>query len=158
MTRTIKTGLLFLALLLAAPSAGAEGLLTHDRIMAMFSAIESAVHKKDADGVVQHFASDSVIRLIMPPAAGGQTLELSVPQYKSMLRDGWAMAEASSYAVQDIKVQISKDQRSARVTDTTVETMKVQGQTISSRTQEEFSVKLIGGEPRVTELTGRVQM
>ncbi len=158
MTRATRIGLLLLTLLLAAPAARADSLLTHERIMGMFNAIERAVQRKDADGVVQHFAPGSVIRLVMPPAAGGQTVEMSVPQYKAMLTQGWAIGGASSYAVEDIQIQISEDGRSAKVTDTTVETMTVEGRTLSSRTREEFSVELIDGKARVTELTGRVQM
>jgi hypothetical protein len=107
---------------------------------------------------VRHFAPDAVIRLVMPPSAGGQTLEMGVADYARMLEDGWAMAGDSSYAVEDIVIEISADGRSAEVSDTTVESMRVQGRTISSRTRERFSVEARGGKLVVTRLTGQVQL
>lgn len=152
------TGLLLLACAFAVPAAHAESPLTEARVMATFDQIETAVRAKDVSGVVRHFAPDAIIRLVMPPAAGGQTLELSVADYARMLQDGWAMAADSTYAVENIVIEISADGRSAEVSDTTVESMKVQGRTISSRTQERFSVESRSGSPVITRLTGEVQM
>lgn len=157
--RTLKTaGLLVLACALLAPAARADQAVTEARIRGLFAQIESAVRSKDANGVVRHFAPDAVIRLVMPPAAGGQTLELGVQQYARMLEDGWAMAGDSTYAVEDVVIRISPDGRTARVSDTTVESMNVQGRTISSRTREHFAVEARGSRLVVTELTGEVQM
>lgn len=152
------TGLLLLACAFLVPPAQAQTPLTEARVVATLDQIESAVRDKDVSGVVRHFAPDASIRLVMPPSAGGQILELSVAEYAKLLRDGWAMAAESTYAVEDIQIEISADGRSAEVSDTTVETMKVQGQTLSSRTRERFSVESRGGRLLITRLTGQVEM
>jgi ketosteroid isomerase-like protein len=144
--------------MLAAPVAGAEAPLTEARIRSLCGEIESAVRRKDAQGVVRHFARDAVIRLVMPLSAGGQALELTVEDYARMLEDGWAMAGDSTYAVEDVVIAIGPDGRSAEVSDTTVESVKVQGRTLSSRTRERFGVELRAGRVVVTRLIGEVQM
>ena len=55
-------------------------------------------------------------------------------------------------------IEIGPDGRTAEVSDTTVESMRIRGQTISSRTREHFSVAWRGGRPVITGLTGHVQM
>jgi ketosteroid isomerase-like protein len=153
-----RTGLLLLAHAFLVPLAHAQTPLTEARVVAIFHEMESAVRGKDVSGVVRHFAPDAIIRLVMPRSAGGQILELSVAEYAKMLGDGWAMAAESTYAVEDIAIEISADGRSAEVSDTTVETMKVQGRTISARTRERFSVESRGGRLVITRLTGQVEM
>ena len=140
-----------------APTATAER-LTEARIMTMFQQLEASGRARDAGGVARHFAPDAVIRLVMPASAGGQKLEMGVPQYTRMLEQAWAMAESFTYRVEDVVIEIGADGRTAEVSDTTVETMRIQGQTISSRTRERFSVAWRGGRPLVTRLTGHVQM
>ena len=85
-------------------------------------------------------------------------IALDTPKKRQMLVQGWAAADAHTYAVQDIEIQIAADGRSAEVSDTTVETMRVQGQTVASRTRERFTVQMVGGKARVTRLVGHVQM
>jgi hypothetical protein len=75
-----------------------------------------------------------------------------------MLEQAWAMAESFTYTVEDIVIEVSPDGRTAQVSDTTVESIRIRGQTISSRTRERFSVALRGGRPVVTRLTGHVQL
>jgi len=150
--------LLLLTGALVAPPAHAESPLTEPRIMAMFEQLESSVRARDARGVAGHFSPDAIIRLVMPSTAGGEKMEMGVQQYTRMLEQAWAMAESFTYTVEDIVIEISPDGRSAQVNDTTVESMRIQGQTISSRTRETFSVASRGGRPVVTRLTGHVQM
>jgi ketosteroid isomerase-like protein len=151
-------GLLLVAGILSATPAYAEEPLTEPRIMAMFEQLEASIRGRDARGVAGHFSPDAVIRLVMPPAAGGQKMEMGVQQYTRMLEQAWAVAESFTYTVEDIVIQVSPDGRTAQVSDTTVESMRIRGQTISSRTREHFSVVSRGGRPVVTRLTGRVQM
>jgi ketosteroid isomerase-like protein len=151
--------LLLLAGALVAPlAAHAEAPLTEPRIMAMFEQLESSVRARDARGVAGHFSPDAVIRLVIPSAAGSQKMEMGVQQYTRMLEQAWAMAESYTFTVEDIVIEISPDGRTAEVSDTTVESMRIQGQTISSRTRETFSVASRGGRPVLTRLTGHVQM
>jgi hypothetical protein len=74
-------GLLLLAGAFVAPPVHAESPLTEPRIMAMFQQLESSVRARDARGVAGHFSPDAVIRLVMPPSAGGQKVEMGVQQY-----------------------------------------------------------------------------
>ena len=151
-------GLLLLAGAFVAPATHADAPLTEARVMTMFHQLESSVRARDARGVAGHFAPEAVIRLVMPAGGGGQKMEMGVQQYTRMLEQAWAMAESFTYTVEDIVIEISPDGRTAQVSDTTVESMQIRGQTMSSRTREHFSVALRGGRPLVTRLTGHVQM
>jgi ketosteroid isomerase-like protein len=151
-------GMLLVAGILVTTPARAEAPLTESRIMAMFEQLEASISGRDARGVAGHFSPDAVIRIVMPPAGGGQKMEMGVQQYTRMLEQAWAMAESFTYTVEDIVIEVSPDGRTAQVSDTTVESIRIRGQTISSRTRERFSVALRGGRPVVTRLTGHVQL
>jgi hypothetical protein len=150
-------GLLLLGGALLAPTVRAEPLTEAD-VMTLFEQLESSIRSRNARGVARHFAPDAIIRLVMPASAGGQKLEMGVQQYTRMLEQAWAVAESFTYSVEDIAIEIGPDGRTAEVSDTTVESMRIRGQTISSRTRERFSVARRGGRPVVTRLTGHVQM
>jgi len=108
--------------------------------------------------IIRHFAPDATIQIVMPPNAGGQTLTLSVEQYGQMLREGWAEYSQSTYRVEDAVIKISSDGQTARLTDTTIEAIQVQGRTLSSRTHEVVSVALANGRPVITKSVGTVMM
>ena len=149
---------LLAALLLVATAAHAEDTLTEKKITAMTDAIEAAVRRHDAGAIVRHFAPGATIQIVMPPNAGGQTLTLSVKQYEQMLREGWAQYSQSTYRVEDAVIEISADGQTARLTNTTIEAIQMQGRTLSSRTREDLSVALVNGRPVITKSVGRVMM
>lgn len=158
MTHRKKIFGLLAALLLAATAAHAEDTLTEKKITAMTDAIEAAARRQDAGAIVRHFAPGATIQIVMPPNAGGQTLTLSVKQYEQMLREGWAQYSQSNYQVEDAVIEISPDGQTARLTNTTIEAIQMQGRTLSTRTREDLSVALVNGRPVITKSVGRVMM
>ncbi len=149
---------LLVVLLLAATAAHAEDVLTEKKITAMTDAIEAAARSHDPRAITRHFAPGAMIRIVMPPNAGGQTLNLSVEQYDRMLREGWAQYSQSTYRVEDVAIKISSDGQTALLTDTTIETIRVQGRTLSTRTHEVVSVALQNGRPVITKLVGTMML
>jgi len=157
---TYRNGIfgLLAALLLSATAAHAEDTLTEQKITAMTDAIEAAVRRQDAGAIIHYFAPDATIQIALPPNAGGQTLNMSVKQYEQVLREGWAQYSQSTYRVEDVVIKISADGQTARLTNTTIETIQMPGQTVSSRTREVVSVALSNGRPLITKLVGTVMM
>ncbi len=149
---------LLMALLLVATAAHAQDTLTEKKITAMTDAIEAAARRQDAGAIIRHFAPGATIQIVMPPNAGGQTLTLSVKQYEQMLREGWAGYSQSTYRVEDAVIEISSDGQTARLTNTTIEAIQMQGRTLSTRTREDLSVALVNGRPVITKSVGRVMM
>ncbi len=149
---------LLVVLLLAATAAHAEGTLTEKKITAMTDAIEAAARSQDAGAIIRHFAPNATIQIVMPPNAGGQTLNMSVKQYEQVLREGWAQYSQSTYRVEDVVIEISADGQTARLINTTIETIQMPGQALSSRTHEVVSVALENGRPVITKSVGTVMM
>ncbi len=149
---------LLAVLLLAASAAHAKDTLTEQKITAMTDAIEAAVRSRDAGAIIRHFAPDATIQIVLPPNAVGQTLNMSVNQYVQVLREGWAQYSQSEYRVVDVVIQISADGQTARLTNTTIETIQMPGQALSSRTHEVVSVALENGRPVITKSVGTVMM
>ena len=149
---------LLAALLFATTAAHADDVLTEKNITAMTDAIEASARSHDPGAITRHFAPGATIQIVMPPNAGGQTQNLSVEQYDQMLREGWALYSQSTYRVEDVVIKISSDGQTALLTDTTIETIQMQGRTLSTRTHEVVSVALQNGRPVITKLVGTVML
>ncbi len=158
MTHRNKIFGLLAALLLVATAAHAEDTLTEKKITAMTDAIEAAARRQDAGEIIRHFAPGATIQIVMPPNAGGQTLTLSVKQYEQMLRESWAAYSQSTYRVEETVIEISSDGQTARLINTTIEAIQMQGRTLSTRTREDLLVALENGRPVITKSVGRVMM
>jgi len=134
----------------------AEPRLTFRAVLQLCASMDAAAKAKDADALVANFAPGAVLTLVTPPAHGAQTVEMSVAEYRAGIVAGWSAAEDVRYAVKDREVRMGPDGRSAEVSDTKVGTLTIQGQEMSTSTQETFTVQIVDGAPRVTRLVGRV--
>lgn len=156
--RSTLSFLLLAASLLFAAHAAAEPPLTEERILEVVRQIEAASVSRDLPGLVRHLAPEAVVRIEMSPEAGGQVMELDRDQYAKVLSQGWAASSTIRYEVRDVRTKIAADGRSAEATSTVLETMRVQGQTLRSRTRERARFVSRGGRVLVTHVSGLVEV
>lgn len=146
--------LLISLVLLPLPLNAAPAGLSQDSIKRMLTAMEKAVGRRDADGLLAFFTPDAVITLDMPSSMGGRMI-LKLAEYKQMLLQGWALSGNSSYEVREVVIKISPDAQRATVTDLTIEKAEINGETISGQSREKIEIIVVGGKPRIKSLYGK---
>lgn len=148
-----KCAHLFLVALLFALAGPvtADERLTESSVNSLLSDLTKAIQAQDVDAVVGFMTPDVSIHIQM----GSQNMRPSLDEYKDMLAMTWGQASEYRYQVVNQKVVVSADGMSARVTDTTQETIVIQGTEIESQTHEIVEIQLINGRPMITSLKGR---
>jgi len=148
---------IFLVLLFVTFSISADTLLSKSSVNELMDNIQEAVHAQDVEALSSFFTEDASIIVEMPKNMGG-TLKLKTDQYKEMLRQSWAMSAKYTYDVKNIEIKISQDKKSATVTDLTIETVEMMGQTIKSKSYETMNVIISGGTPKINNLYGKIEL
>jgi len=142
-----------LAILFAGNSI-AEQALTQESITKVLDSVQTAALKHDAEGVIAHLSPSAEIEIEVM----GFKTTLSVSEYKGMLVQGWATPAKYTYEVRDIVISINPDGKTAKVTDVTIETVELDGKTISAKTYQTTMFALENGVPTVTRLSARMEM
>jgi hypothetical protein len=149
-------GVSFVYLLLALPPSLAqqESKITEAKILDLLKSMDEAAIKKDVKAIVAHMAPNAIIKLEMLGPQGKQTLRLNIKEYEAYLKQGYAATSNFNYKRTNTKIKISTDGRTARVTDTVLETMSMGGKTISGETKETALLELRNGKLFITAIDG----
>ena len=108
--------------------------------------------------LVSYFADDAVIIMDLPEQMGGK-IEATVAQYAAMLKQGWAIPATYTYDVSDVKIDINANGQAAVVSDTTNETMQMDGQILAkTSTRETIDVILNNGSPEIIRFYGKLSL
>lgn len=140
---------LITATVLSVSHADASTVLTETSVGAMVDAIQEAARNADADGVVAHFADGAQITLDMPQELGGK-MELSVNQYRGLMKMSWSVVTGYAYHVKEKTITVKDGGMTATVNSVVVETMDVNGESTTQHTNETLEIKLQDGEPKIT--------
>lgn len=136
----------------------AEAIISESDVRKMLSEMEQAVISQDADRLLSNFSTDAKITLDMSANMGGK-MEVNVKNYKSMLKQAWAMPAKFTYEVKDIQINVEPDGLHATASDVIIETIEVNGKVIaSSRTRERIKIISKEGKPIISSLYGKLVM
>ena len=142
--------------LLLSGAACAAGMTEAD-INHVLGQLDQASNSKNVDGVLKHMAPQVRIQIDMSAVGMQQPMVMSRAEYASSLRDNWGQAMNYRYQRSNTKIRIAADGQSAQATASVKESMKIQGQPISSVTDETTKFELIKGQPMATEVRGVVR-
>lgn len=87
--KLIKCSLIII-LSLVSQNLLAETPLTEQSVSNLLRKMDEAAKAHDAESLMSHFSQDAKIIFDMPVNMGGK-MEMGVTDYKSMLKQGWAM-------------------------------------------------------------------
>jgi len=131
--------------------------LTKESVSDLLTKVEESVQARNPELLVSYFTDNVEVTMVMPKNMGG-TLKANKQQYKEMLKQGWAMPGKYTYEVRDIKITVSKDSKSAVVTDLTVESIEIGGQKIESKSRERIEVVVQNGKPLIQKIYGKIEL
>ena len=147
---TIGAGLLL-------ASAACAASLTEASIQPMLVQIDRAAQSHDVEGIIKLMAPQVRIQIDMTAVGAPQVATLSRSECASALRSSWAQSQSYNYQRSNTKIRVAPGGQSAIVTATVKETLKLQGQTVTSTTDETTRIELSKGQPLVTEVHGVVR-
>ncbi|MDO9179012.1 MAG: nuclear transport factor 2 family protein [Agitococcus sp.] len=131
--------------------------LTRSSVSNLLSKVQESVNARDVELLSSYLTEDAIITIEMSKKEG-RILKLNKAQYKEVLKQGWAMQGKYTFEVKDIEITVSKDSKSATVTDLTIETLEYKNQTISSKSREIIEVIESKGIPLINNIYGKVEL
>jgi len=156
---TFLKNIFFSFALLISFNSSAELLLNQTTINGMLDKIQESVSSQDIDKFSMFFTEDSIITFEMPKNMGGIST-ISKDEYMKMLKLGWSLPEVKlTYEVNNIDINIAKDQKSAVVKSITIETVEMNGEIVMSSTSHEVANIIIFNEaPTINKLYGKIDI
>lgn len=145
--------IILLFILLVVP-VQADQRLSKAKISKMLKSIADAAQARDIEGMMQHFAPSAIITL----ETNGKKYPMSIDQYRAQTLQGWKQMPNSTLTIKNLKITVSPNGKKAQATDISVETADLNGRKIKAETHETTQIELIDGSPKITSLTGVMQM
>lgn len=134
------------------PSVKPETPLTTESIEALLADLDQAVKRKDVEGILRRIAPDAVILIRMKQGAHQQTALLSREDYRKTLAAEFAFLSADDFARVNTKVSLAPDERSAKVSFKTTETLRQADREFTVEGEETLVVAMRGDKPTIVSL------
>ena len=115
-----------------------------------------ATNKKSIEEITKHWADDVIIRLEVPDKKGKQVYNFNKAQYESYLKETFKILHDYKVEFKDIKIDISSDGRTAKVTGKLVEKMTVNSRPIKSISGATDTIEMRSGRLVYTSMNAIV--
>jgi len=126
--------------------------LTQASIDLLLNNLEEAVKRKDVDGVLRYFAPDAVILIRMKQGNQQQTAKLTREEYRKALASEFAFPSANDFAHVNTTVSLASDERSAKISFKTTETLLQTNREVTIEGDETLIVAMRGNKPAIISL------
>lgn len=146
---------LTLCTVLIAASAASAASLTEASIEDMLNTMDHAIQNRSAEGVGKLLSNSFKMTLEMTAYGQKQVMNTNRDEYLDMLREAWAGVTGYKYERTNVKITMLPGGTSAKVTAQVLETVTVQGQSLTTVSAETATVQLIDGRVLVTEVFAR---
>jgi len=134
------------------PVSKPEVPLTQASIDLFLTGLEDAVKRKDVDGVLRYFAPDAVIVIRMKQGTEQQTAKLTRGEYRKALASEFAFPSAHDFARVNTTVSLASDERSAKISFKTTETLLQSNRELPIEGDETLIVAMRGDKPMIISL------
>lgn len=159
---TILPTLFGLLLFTFATAASADSGITRAHLKQTIDQMIAAVDKQDVDAFSAYFVSNAKITIELPAELGGETYQPTLAGYLADLRSTWDELKQGNgkytHEMRDIKITIDADGKHATVTDTTLETIELDGQKMTTESDTITHFVWFKGTPMVSEMYGKVRL
>lgn len=132
--------------------------ITRSMVMELVDTVEEAAKLKDSQKVLSYYSDDVIFNFTISTSEGSQDMTLDKSQFEKMLVDGWKVSTTLSYRKENVVVDINSDETKAEVSYTSYERSAVMGQEMSTRAEEEATLKLVNNTLLVTRFSATIEM
>ena len=126
--------------------------LTREGIDVLLNTLDEAIRRKDVDSVVRHIASDASITIHMKQGAHQQMALLTREEYRKTLAMAFAFPSANDFTRTTTSVSLAPDERSAKVSFKSTETLLQANREFKTEGEETLVVNIRAGKPMITSL------
>ncbi|MBZ0273883.1 DUF4440 domain-containing protein [bacterium] len=150
--------ILFILLTLAAlfgaacaktPDPGPAAPPSSEQIAKLMDRLEEAANARDFAAMRKIYASDAEVEIRF---GREEPRRVAAKEYLDTAERNASKFDAYSYAIEG--QQVETDGEDARVSQTVVETATAGGMALRSKTEAVFTLRLVGGKPRIVKMTG----
>jgi ketosteroid isomerase-like protein len=132
--------------------AKADLRLSREAIESLLEALDQARRRKDAEGILRHIAPDAVITIHIRQGSQQQMTTLSRDEYRTTLNMGFAFPSANDYARISTHIALAPDQRSAKVSLKSTETLQHAHRQLKVEGEETLVFRMRGDTPTIVSL------
>jgi len=126
--------------------------LTQASIDLLLNNLEDAVKRKDANGVLRYFAPDAVILIHMKQGNQQQTARLTREEYRKALASEFTFPSANDFTRINTTVSLAADERSAKISFKTTETLLQPNREVKIEGDETLIVAIRGNKLAIISL------
>ncbi|MBK9306849.1 MAG: hypothetical protein IPM58_07135 [Nitrospira sp.] len=126
--------------------------LTREAIDGLLNALDEATRQKDVDSVVRHIAPDANITIHMMQGSHQQMALLTREEYRKTLAMAFAFPSANDFTRTNTSVSLAADERSAKVSFKSTETLLQANREFKTEGEETLVVNVRDGKPMITSL------
>lgn len=133
-------------------SGMADVRLTREGIDRLLGALDTAVRKKDVDGVLRHISHDATITIHLRHGSQQQTALLTRDDYRKTLAMAFAFPSDNDFMRTNTSVSLASDERSAKVSFKSTETLRPANHEFKAEGEETMVFTIRDGKPMITSL------
>lgn len=126
--------------------------LTREGIDRLLETLDEAVRRKDVDGVLRHIAYDATITIHLKQGPQQQMAALTRDEYRKTLAMSFAFPSANDFARTNTSVSLASDERSAKVSFKSTETLRQANREFKTEGEETLVFTVRDGKPMITSL------
>lgn len=135
-----------------ANSGMADMRLTREGIDRLLGALDDAVRRKDVEGVLRYISPDATITIHLKQGPQQQTALLTRADYRKTLAMAFAFPSANDFTRTNTSVSLSADERSAKVSFKSTETLRPANHEFKAEGEETMVFTVRDGKPMITSL------
>lgn len=126
--------------------------LTREAIDGLLNALDEATRQRDVDSVVRHITPDASITIHMTQGSHQQMALLTREEYRKTLAMAFAFPSANDFTRTNTSVSLAADERSARVSFKSTETLLQANREFKTEGEETLIINVRDGQPMITSL------
>jgi hypothetical protein len=126
--------------------------LTRASIDLLLNNLEQATRQKDVAGVLRHIAPDVTIIIHMRQGPQQQSAMLTREEYRKTLTMEFAFPSANDFTRMNTTVSLAPDERSAKVSYKSTQTLLQSNREFKIEGEETFVVRMLGNRPMIVSL------
>jgi hypothetical protein len=126
--------------------------LTRASIDLLLNNLEQATRQKDVDSVLRHIAPDVMVTIHMKQGTHQQSAMLTREEYRKTLAMEFAFPSANDFTRVNTTVSLAPDERSAKVSYKTTQTLLQSNREFKIEGDETFVVRMLGKRPMIVSL------
>ena len=126
--------------------------LTRASIDVLLNTLDQATRQKDVDGILRHIAPDVTVTIHMKQGPHQQSAMLTREEYRKTLTMEFAFPSANDFTRVNTTVSLAPDERSAKVSYKSTQTLLQSNREFKIEGEETFVVRMLGNKPMIVSL------